>query len=306
MTFARTRNATKYTAIKELSESNIGYSISALCDFAGITRAAYYKWLNHVNSDNDNLNEKIADTISQIHDEHPDMGYRRIRDSLSHDYHIDVNDKRVLRICRKKKIQSYIKHRYNCCTKPASDPAYVAENILNREFNADSINKKWVTDVSEFKYGTGEDEKKGKIYLSVILDLCDRRPVAFVYSSNNDNPLVFDTFDKAVAANPEATPLFHSDRGYQYTSKAFRQRILDAGMTQSMSRVARCIDNGPMEGFWGLMKREMYYGKKYKTKEELITAIETYLEYYTNKRVQRKLGVLTPMEYHMMKLQNAA
>lgn len=127
-----------------------------------------------------------------------------------------------------------------------------------------------VPHVSEFKYGVGEDDKKGKLYLSVILDLCDRRPVAFVYSTRNDNPLVFDTFDKAVAANPGATPLLHSDRGYQYTSKAFRRRILAAGMTQSMSRVARCIDNGPMEGFWGLMKREMYYGKKYKTKEELI------------------------------------
>lgn len=64
------------------------------------------------------------------------------------------------------------------------------------------INQKWVTDVSEFKYGVGEDDKKGKLYLSVILDLCDRRPVAFVYSTRNDNPLVFDTFDKAVAANP--------------------------------------------------------------------------------------------------------
>ena len=83
-------------------------------------------WLGHVNSDNDNLNERIADTITKIHDEHPDMGYRRIRDTLAHDYKIAVNDKRVLRICRKKKIQSYIKHQYNCCTKPASDPAYVA------------------------------------------------------------------------------------------------------------------------------------------------------------------------------------
>lgn len=296
----------KNKIVEELSESNTVYSISALCNFASITRAAYYKWLNHVNSDNDNLNEKIADTISQIHDEHPDMGYRRIRDTLAHDYHIDVNDKRVLRVCRKKKIQSYVKHRYNCCTKPASDPAYVAENILNREFKADSINEKWVTDVSEFKYGTGEDDKKGKIYLSVILDLCDRRPVAFVYSSNNDNSLVFDTFDKAVVENPEDTPIFHGDRGYQYTSRAFRQRILDAGMTQSMSRVGRCIDNGPMEGFWGLMKREMYYGKKYKTKEELVKAIEQYLDYYANKRVQRNLGILTPMEYHTMKLQNVA
>ena len=216
-----------------------------------------------------------------------------------------VNDKRVLRICRKKKIQSFIKHRYNCCTKPASDPAYVAENILNREFKSDMINQKWVTDVSEFKYGVGEDDKKGKLYLSVILDLCDRRPVAFVYSTRNDNPLVFDTFDKAVAANPGATPLLHSDRGYQYTSKAFRRRILAAGMTQSMSRVARCIDNGPMEGFWGLMKREMYYGKKYKTKEELMLAIEKYIDYYTNKRVQRNLGVLTPLEFHEQKFDSS-
>ena len=302
----KTRNSTKYLAIKELSDENKTYSILALCEFAGIARSAYYKWLGHVNSDNDNLNERIADTITKIHDEHPDMGYRRIRDTLAHDYKIAVNDKRVLRICRKKKIQSYIKHRYNCCTKPASDPAYVAENILNREFKSDMINQKWVTDVSEFKYGVGEDDKKGKLYLSVILDLCDRRPVAFVYSTRNDNPLVFDTFDKAVAANPGATPLLHSDRGYQYTSKAFRRRILAAGMTQSMSRVARCIDNGPMEGFWGLMKREMYYGKKYKTKEELMLAIEKYIDYYTNKRVQRNLGVLTPLEFHEQKLKNVA
>ena len=121
-----------------------------------------------------------------------------------------------------------------------------------------------------------------------------------------NNPLVFDTFDKAVATNPGATPLLHSDRGYQYTSKAFRRRILAAGMTQSMSRVARCIDNGPMEGFWGLMKREMYYGKKYKTKEELMLAIEKYIDYYTNKRVQRNLGVLTSMEFHEQKLESVA
>ena len=145
MNLTKTRNTTKYLAIKELSDENKTYSISALCEFAGIARSAYYKWLGHVNSDNDNLNERIADTITKIHDEHPDMGYRRIRDTLAHDYKIAVNDKRVLRICRKKKIQSYIKHRYNCCTKPASDPAYVAENILNREFKSDMINQKWVT-----------------------------------------------------------------------------------------------------------------------------------------------------------------
>lgn len=77
-------------------------------------------------------------------------------------------------------------------------------------------------------------------------------------------------------------------------------------MTQSMSRVARCIDNGPMEGFRGIMKREMYYGKKYKTKEELIKAIETYIDYYRNKRVQRNLCVLTPQEFYEKQLLMAA
>ena len=306
MTLKRTRHLNIYIAIKELREEHPEYPVSGLCELGNITRAAYYKWLNHTDNDNDQLNELIAARMEEIHSEHPDMGYRRIRDTLEHDYGIDVNDKRVLRICRKKRIRSIIKHRYNCCTKPAADPAYIAENILNREFHSDKLNEKWVTDVSEFKYGSGDDDKKGKIYLSVILDLCDKRPVSYVYSDHNDNPLVFQTFDKAIALNPGAKPIFHSDRGYQYTSKEFRQRIVDAEMTQSMSRVAHCIDNGPMEGFWGVMKREMYYGKKYKTKENLTQAIEKYIDYYTNKRVQRNLKVLTPMEYHEMKLLEAA
>lgn len=306
MTLRRTRHLDAYTAIKELSEDHEDYPVSEMCRILEINRAAYYKWKNHGNSQNDNLNELIAGKVEKIHAEHPDMGYRRIRDTLEHDHDINVNDKRILRVCRKKKIQSYVKHRYNCCTKPASDPAYVAENILSREFKSDRPNEKWLTDVSEFKYGTGEDEKKGKIYLSVILDLCGNRPIAIEYSDHNDNTLVFNTFDKALSANPDAKPIFHSDRGYQYTSKIFRQKIVDAGMTQSMSRVGRCIDNGPMEGFWGTMKREMYYGRKYKTKEALIKAIEDYIDYYTNKRVQRNLGVVTPMEFYEKKLQEAA
>lgn len=306
MTLKRTRHLDVYVAIKELTEEHPDYPISHLCSLGHITRASYYKWKSRPDAENDVLNRRIAEKVVRIHEEHPDMGYRRIRDTLEHDHDIRVNDKRVLRICRKKNIRSVIKHRYNCCTKPASDPAYVAENILNREFHSDRPNEKWVTDVSEFKYGSGEDETKGKIYLSVILDLCDRRPVAYVYSDHNDNPLVFTTFDKAIERNPGATPVFHSDRGYQYMSKEFRQRIVNAGMTQSMSRVAHCIDNGPMEGFWGIMKREVYYGHKFKTKDELLQMIEGYMTYYTTKRVQRNLNVMTPMEYHEMKLLEVA
>ena len=69
-------------------------------------------------------------------------------------------------------------------------------------------------------------------------------------------------------------------------------------MTQSMSRVAKCIDNGPMEGFWGILKRERYYGKRFESRKALVEMIENYIYYYNNQRLQRNLGVLTPMEKH--------
>ena len=225
------------------------------------------------------------------------MGYRRLNDKLQYEDKVKVNDKRILRICRKKQIKSNLKYRYDGCTRPAKNPCYIAENILNREFHAEQPNEKWVTDVTEFKYGVSFDHIH-KLYLSTILDLCDRRPVAYVISDHNNNKLVFDTFDAAVTANPEAQPLFHSDRGFQYTSREFHCKLELAGMRQSMSRVAHCTDNGPMEGFWGILKREMYYKKKFHTREELVQAITEYMAYYANDRPQRGLGVLTALEFH--------
>lgn len=153
-------------------------------------------------------------------------------------YHdIKANDKRVLRICRILNIKSTIKYSNNGCTRQAANPQFIAENILNREFSADAPNEKRLTDVTEFKYYTGLEVHK--IYLSAILDLFDRRIVSFEISDSNNNSLVFNTFDAAVEANPEAHPLFHSDRGYQYTNRVFHTKLDKARMTQSMSRVAR-------------------------------------------------------------------
>ena len=224
------------------------------------------------------------------------MGYRRIRDELAVNHKLAVNDKRVLRICRNKGSQSTIKWKPKGCTKSARNPEHIAKNYLHREFCADTPNEKWLTDVSEFKYYIGIEVHK--IYLSAILDLYDRRIVAFKISDHNDNPLVMDTFDEAVRLEPNAHPLFHSDRGHQYTSAQFYMRLKDHHMKQSMSRVAHCIDNGPMEGFWGILKREMYYGHRFTTRDNLVAAITDYIDYYNNRRLQRKLNVMTPMAYH--------
>ena len=107
-----------------------------------------------------------------------------------------------------------------------------------------------------------------------------------------------ELLNEAVANNPTAHPLFHSDRGFQYTNKTFHNMLMEVGMRQSMSRVGRCIDNGPMEGFWGILKSEMYYLRKFFSKEELTIAIEDYIQFYNTKRYQLKLKCMTPMECH--------
>lgn len=136
--------------------------------------------------------------------------------------------------------------------------------------------------------------EKRKVYLSAILDLYDRRIVAYVIGDSN--PLVYDTFKKAVASYPDAHPLFHSDRGFQYTNAVFHEMLTEHGMTQSMSRVGKCIDNGPTEGFRGILKRECYYGKRFESREDVVDMIESYIYYYNNRRYQRQLGVVTPIE----------
>lgn len=267
-----------------------------MCKYLHVTRSAYYRWQKKPVNSSEQKNQELSEKIRKIHDLHPDMGYRRIRDELDRNNGIHVNDKRVLRLCRKNHIQSTIKWKPKSCTRGSAAPDHIAKNYLNRDFHADAPNQKWLTDVSEFKYYVGLEVHK--VYLSAILDLYDRRIVSFIISDRNDNPLVMSTFDAAVKAEPKAHPLFHSDRGFQYTSRQFAARLKKHHMRQSMSRVAHCIDNGPMEGFWGILKREAYYGKRFNDRQSLVSAITEYIRYYNNDRIQRKLHLMSPMEFH--------
>lgn len=173
-----------------------------------------------------------------------------------------------------------------------SKPQHVAENLLNRKFTAEVPNEKWVTDVTEMKYGNGQ-----KAYLSAILDLYDNTIVSYVLGHSNNNQLVFQTLRLAVRAAPGSTPMLHSDRGFQYTSKHFKRRMDRAKLTQSMSRVGRCIDNSPMESFWGTLKCERYYLNSYTTFEDLKKDVDAYISFYNNERLQAKLNGLSPMEF---------
>ena len=208
-------------AIKFFSEKK-NWSINWMCKQLEISRAAYYKWLHREVPASELGNQKLAEFIKEYDERFNHiLGYRRMTSWINHFNHTNYKKKRVHRIMKKLGIHAVIRKKKKKYT--ASKPEAVAENKLNRDFNATVPNEKWVTDVTEFKV---PGEKK-KLYLSAILDLYDRYPVAYVIGTRNDNRLVFKTFDKAIAANPDAKPLFHSDRGFQYTSKVFQRKLKD-------------------------------------------------------------------------------
>lgn len=262
-----------------------------MCKQLEISRAAYYKWLHREIPEQELENMKLAQLIKEYDERFNHiLGYRRMTSWINHFNHTNYKQKRVHRIMKKLGIHSVIRKKKKKYT--SSTPESVAENRLNRDFYASAPNEKWVTDVTEFKV-PGEQKK---LYLSAILDLYDRYPIAYVIGTRNDNRLVFKTFDKAIALNPDAKPLFHSDRGFQYTSKVFQRKLKEQEMTQSMSRVSRCIDNGPTEGFWGIIKSEMYQMYEITDETSLRFAITDYIRFYSEERPQDRYHCKTPLE----------
>ena len=282
-----------YRCVQEMHKE--GHAIAEICDILNLNRSSYYKWVSRSKSRREAENEALLHDIGMIYAAHNGtFGYRRIADEYNATHEKQYNLKRFYRLIHIVGLLAVIRRK-----RPAyqrSTPEITAENILNREFTASSVNEKWCTDVTEMKYGS-EGEKA---YLSAILDLKGKDIVSFAISKHNNNHLVFETFDLAVQKYPDAHPLLHSDRGYQYTSKQFKAKLEKQNMQQSMSRVGRCIDNGPMEGFWSILKCEMYYLNRFETYEDLVAAIEEFIHYYNHQRRQHKLNCLPPVTYRSL------
>ena len=280
----------RYLAVKYFHEKE-QWSINWMCRQLNICRAAYYKWLHQPVPEQELENIKLAELIKEYDERFGHiLGYRRMTNWINHFNHTSYSKNRVHRIMKMLGVHSVIrrkKKKYH-----ASKPEATADNKLKRDFSATRPNEKWATDVTEFKV----PETGKKLYLSAIFDLYDRFPVAYVVSKRNDNKLVFDTYDKALAKNPTAKPLFHSDRGYQYTSRAFQNKLQKQGMNQSMSRVGHCIDNGPTEGLWGIIKSEMYCMYQITDEYSLRTAIDNYMKFYAEERPQERFHCKTPAE----------
>ena len=292
MRLGKVRFESRYIAVQYFYESK-GWSIRWMCQQLGITRAAYYKWLHREIPQAEQENILLAQLIREYDDRFKHiLGYRRMAlyINLLNNKHYSKN--RIHRIMKVINIHSVIRRKRKKYQSAA--PEATAENILNRDFFAKAPNEKWATDVTEFKWYEGSVIHK--LYLSAILDLYDLAPVSWVVSRRNDNQLVLDTFEQAIQNNPDAKPIFHSDRGFQYTSRVFQGNLQKQGMTQSMSRVGHCIDNGPTENFWGIVKSEMYYPNTFTDEDSLRNAIADYMSFYNNERIQERFKSKTPAE----------
>jgi putative transposase len=275
----------------------LGYPVGRVCEELGIARSAYYKYKNRVKPEKEKQDELLCSLINEYHTTFDGiLGYRRMTMFINRLNQTSYSEGYIHRLMSYLGITARIRRKK--VNRKRVKPDYVKENILARDFTAEKPNEKWLTDVTEFSI-PGDSRK---LYLSPIMDLFDNSIVEYELSFRNNNRLVFKMFDRAILNNPVAKPIFHSDRGFQYTNSVFESKIDQAQMQQSMSRVGKCVDNGPMEGFFGVLKTEMFYGKSFNSMKDLISRINKYIKFYNEKRFQKRLKCLAPMEYRSQAL----
>lgn len=229
----------------------------------------------------------VKDAITTIYYENRQRyGYRRITTELNR-RGLSINHKTVQRLM--KELGLVCRVRIKKYRSYKGEVGKIAPNLLERDFEAERPNQKWVTDVTEFSlFGQ-------KLYLSPILDLCSRDIVSYSISDRPQLSMVTSMLNKAFVAIPDGTNLIlHSDQGWQYQHKQYRMMLRKKCIRQSMSRKGNCLDNAVIENFFGLLKSELLYLQEFESMEHFKTELIDYLDYYNNRRSKAKLKGLPP------------
>lgn len=230
--------------------------------------------------------------VQSIYDEHEGrFGYRRIRDELRNRGY-KVNHKKVQRLMKELGIKCIVRiKKYKSYKGTVGE---IAPNILDRNFQAEKSNEKWVTDITEFKL-FGE-----KLYLSPILDLFNGEIITYTIGPRPTYSLVSTMLDQAFKRlSEEDELLLHSDQGWHYQMKKYRHTLENRGITQSMSRKGNCYDNAVIENFFGILKSEFLYLKEFESVEHFKLELEKYIKYYNHKRIKAKLKGMSPIQYRV-------
>ena len=250
-----------------------------MCEVLNISKRTYYKYRN--SEDKDYYDYLIVKEI--FDDSKSTYGSRRIVEGLKIKYGVIFNRKKVQRIMNK----YYLKPNYYKEPKTNDYQKRFEENVkpnlLKRVFKTNKPNEKWCTDVTYLIY------KGSRAYLSSIIDLYDKKIVAYVISRFNNNKLVIDTLNQALAKRKDVFGcILHSDQGFQYTSNEYKTICAGKGILISMSAKGSPVDNSPIENWHSLLKKEVLYNNNITSLSQYITLVEDWIEFYNTLRISIK------------------
>lgn len=274
------------------------YNLRQLLEFLQLPRSTFYYHLQLQTLED--KHKALKEEIQSIFLENKTYyGYRRVYYELRN-RGWGCNKKVVQRLMRKMGLRGKTCRKRSKYNSFKGQIGEIAPNLLDRDFKAEEPYQKWATDVTEFK------TKKGKVYLSPIIDLFNQEVVSVDVSTRPSYEQVQRMLDPALALLVDgegSSLLFHSDQGWQYQMREFQESLQAHGITQSMSRRATCLDNAMVENFFSILKRELYYGEAMRdSPEELIIAIEEYIHYYNHDRIKTGLGGMSPVDFRLAHL----
>lgn len=266
------------------------YPLAGLLKVAGLARSTFYYQQKVLQ-----MGDKYASLkakIQSVFDAHKGRyGYRRITAAIRQEG-MRINHKTVQRLMGELKLRSYV--RIKKYRSYRGEVGHVAPNVIERRFDAQRPNDKWVTDVTEFNV-SGE-----KLYLSPVLDLYNGEIVAYEIARRPLFGMVGTMLKKAFSRlGPRDKPILHSDQGWQYQMSVYRRTLQKHSVTQSMSRKGNCLDNAAMESFFGTLKSEFYHLNRFRDLDELQDGLKDYIHYYNHDRIKLKLGGMSPVAYRV-------
>ena len=270
------------------------FPVTLLCEVLDVSTSGYYDWRKRPPSKRQQEDEALLDKIEDIHVKSRETyGSPRIHRVLKDEGRV-VGRNRVARLMRDNGIKAAQKRRSRRTTD--SNHAFpLANNLLAREFSTTQPNQVWLADI------TYVDTQQGWLYLAAILDIYSRKIVGWAMDETMGRRLCLDALDMAVLNRaPGEGRLHHSDRGSQYASGDYQQRLDDYGMICSMSRKGNCSDNAPMESFFGTRKTESLHHRTFATRDEARQEIFDYIEvFYNRQRKHSALDFRSPAEFEM-------
>ena len=262
--------------------------VTVTCRVLGFSTQAFYKWLANPVSQRDWDDAHLINAALDLHSDDPEFGYRLLTDELRLKGFM-ASENRVWRLCSQQRIFSVHSRKRGLSRKPGPP---VHDDLLERDFSAETFNSKWLTDITE--HPTGE----GKLYLCAVKDCASNRIVGYSLDARMTSELAVTALRNAIALRSPAGTIVHSDRGGQFRSRKYVLALQQAGLAGSMGRVAACADNAAMESFFSLLQKNVLNRQRWDTRELLRLAIVTWFERtYLRRRRQEGLGRLTPVEF---------